>query len=121
MSLLQKPFSEMTRDEVMLAIELWDMRNSSVRFMNESYVAPERPTRLYVHSDYMGSDIHGLQSMADGKKYDSKSAYYKSLKAHGCEIVGNEKQGSGHVEQYTDSQATYERELKTTIEKLQSQ
>lgn len=28
---------------------------------------------------------------ADGKRYSSKSAYYKAVRAAGCEIVGNEK------------------------------
>jgi hypothetical protein len=31
-----------------------------------------------------------IRSMADGKLYDSKSAYYGSVKAAGCEIVGND-------------------------------
>lgn len=27
----------------------------------------------------------------DGKRYDSKSQYERAVKAHGCEIVGNDK------------------------------
>lgn len=42
-------------------------------------------------SDDLPSD--GLLSQADGKKYNSKSSYYKSLKENGYEIVGNEKLG----------------------------
>jgi hypothetical protein len=34
--------------------------------------------------------LDGLMSHVDGKRYDSKSAYYRSVKAAGCEIVGNE-------------------------------
>lgn len=30
------------------------------------------------------------KSMADGKTYDSRSAYYRSLNAQGYEIVGND-------------------------------
>ncbi len=33
--------------------------------------------------------IAGVLNHADGKKYDSYSAYKKSVKAHGCEIVGD--------------------------------
>jgi hypothetical protein len=33
-----------------------------------------------------------MVSHADGKTYDSKSTYYKSLKEQGFEIIGNEKQ-----------------------------
>jgi hypothetical protein len=32
-----------------------------------------------------------IRSMADGKMYDSKSVYTRSVKAHGCEIIGNDK------------------------------
>ncbi len=32
-----------------------------------------------------------LQSMADGQTYDSKSAYYRSVKDAGCEIVGDDR------------------------------
>lgn len=32
-----------------------------------------------------------IVSMADGRVYDSKSAYYSSVREHGCEIVGNER------------------------------
>lgn len=36
--------------------------------------------------DYM----EPMQSMADGREYDSRSSYYKSLKEQGMEIVGND-------------------------------
>ena len=32
-----------------------------------------------------------LRSMADGRVYDSRSAYYASVRAAGCEIVGDER------------------------------
>lgn len=32
-----------------------------------------------------------IVSMADGKTYDSRSAYYADLKARGSEIVGNDR------------------------------
>ena len=35
--------------------------------------------------------MDALRSMADGKMYDSKSAYYGSVKRAGCEIVGNDR------------------------------
>lgn len=37
-----------------------------------------------VISDSMG--VQGVQSMADGKYYDSKSAYYNSLKSRGLAV-----------------------------------
>ena len=36
--------------------------------------------------------IDPIVSHADGKTYESKSTYYKSLKEQGFEIIGNEKQ-----------------------------
>lgn len=35
--------------------------------------------------------MDAIQSMADGKMYDSKSNYYRDLKARGYEVVGNER------------------------------
>lgn len=32
-----------------------------------------------------------IVSMADGREYDSKRAYHKSVRAAGCEIVGDDK------------------------------
>lgn len=40
--------------------------------------------------DRMTGGVNGMLSMADGKHYDSKSAYYKSLKERGCEIVSDD-------------------------------
>lgn len=49
------------------------------------------PTRCYRPRIMIISDQHEpFKSMADGKMYDSKSAYRRSLKVHGCEEVGNE-------------------------------
>lgn len=56
----------------------------------------------YVRTDGMDP----IRSMADGRLYDSKSAYYASVKRAGCEIIGNDTGGSpprpgyqaGHVE-----------------------
>lgn len=59
-----------------------------------------------------------IQSMADGQIYDSKSRYYDSVRAHGCEIVGNEKAAF-------DKQPTYEPQgvrdsMKQAIEQLEA-
>ena len=34
--------------------------------------------------------MDAIQSMANGEMYDSRSAYYRSVKQAGCEIVGDE-------------------------------
>lgn len=45
--------------------------------------------RFYVQSD----NIDAFRSMADGRTYDSKSAYRADLKARGLVEVGNDSQG----------------------------
>ena len=35
--------------------------------------------------------LHGIRSQADGKKYDSRSSYYKSLKDQGAYIVDHKE------------------------------
>lgn len=47
-----------------------------------------RSTASYVISDDLG--INGVFCHADGKMYDSKSQYYKSVKEKGYEVVGND-------------------------------
>jgi hypothetical protein len=49
-----------------------------------TYVAP----CVHINSDYL--DHKGVMCPADGKTYDSKSAYYKAVKSKGLEIVGND-------------------------------
>ena len=44
------------------------------------FIAP----KIYLNSDDLG--IHGIVNQADGKTYDSKSEYYKSIKAKGLVI-----------------------------------
>lgn len=57
---------------------------SPLKLLPEGFSAP------MIGSDSLNG-IGGVQSMADGKYYDSKSEYRKSLKAHGYIEVGNEK------------------------------
>lgn len=49
--------------------------------------APRAATGMQIIPD----TIDSFKSMADGKYYDSKSAYRRELKARGYEEVGNER------------------------------
>lgn len=49
----------------------------------------------HVISDYTGGGIDGIKSMADGKYYDSKSAYRKELKRQGLVELGNDAPTKG--------------------------
>lgn len=58
------------------------------------------PDQVYVGgpnviSDSLGEGVQGLTNMADGKQYDSKSAYRKSLKEHGMVEMGNDAPTEG--------------------------
>jgi hypothetical protein len=60
-----------------------------------------------------------VKSMADGRVYDSRSAYYRSVKNAGCEIVGDDRAGFGKRPEFTPH-AGVERDIKRTIEQLRS-
>lgn len=52
----------------------------------------EESKRTALSAPYIISDtMDPIRSMADGRMYDSKSAYTRGVKALGCEIVGNDK------------------------------
>lgn len=60
----------------------------------EAHLAPRLPSKRSdtVTAPYIRTDgMEAIRSMADGRVYDSKSAYYDSVKAAGCEIVGDDK------------------------------
>lgn len=52
----------------------------------------------------ISDNLDGLRSMADGQIYTSKRHYERSVKAHGCEIVGNEVQ-TKHIPPAYDAKA----------------
>lgn len=50
----------------------------------------------FVRTDGMDA----IRSMADGQVYDSRSAYYRSVRQAGCEIVGDDRGGYGKRPEY---------------------
>jgi len=58
-----------------------------------------------------------LRSMADGRLYDSKSAYYASVRRAGCEIVGDDRGGFGAGARTLPSPGA---DIKRAIEQLRS-
>ena len=51
-----------------------------------------QPRRLVGKGPMVISDnLDSVLNHVDGKRYDSKSAYYKAVRHAGCEIIGNEK------------------------------
>ncbi len=59
-----------------------------------------------------------LRSMADGRIYESRSAYYASVRAAGCEIVGEERAAFDRRRGYEPGRAGAD--IKIAIEQLRA-
>ena len=59
-----------------------------------------------------------LRSMADGRIYESRSAYYASVRAAGCEIVGDERAPFDRQSPFAPGRAGPD--IKIAIEQLRS-
>ena len=59
-----------------------------------------------------------IRSMADGRVYDSRRAYYASLRAHGCEIVGDDR--ASLERRPTARPEGVARDIQCTLEQLRS-
>jgi len=71
----------------------------------------EESTNFIVNAPYVIEDsMKPIESQADGKMYDSKRAYYQSLRNQGYEIVGNEyKDPEKRIRKKDTSSANYKR------------
>lgn len=93
----------------------------SVKSGNAQEIKPEyveRRQSAYVQSDCMGEGVQGIKSMADGKLYDSKSAYRKSLKEKGLVELGNDAPVVGKGPEASISERELKQDIKTAIEQL---
>lgn len=89
-TILTTPIEELSKAGVP-CWESWDKRNKLVIEKNKSH----KWTLTYapmIISDTIGTrtNTDGVLNPATGKKYDSKSEYYRDTKAAGCEIMGND-------------------------------
>lgn len=66
--------------------------------------------------------MEAIRSMADGRLYDGKSAYYESVKRAGCEIVGDDRAPFDRRPTHEDAGigVGVAEDLKRTIEELES-
>jgi hypothetical protein len=67
-----------------------------------------------IRSDGMGT----ILNHADGRLYDSKSAYYRAVKDAGCEIIGNEKLPERQVKEPDVKDIA--RDVKTAIQQVEA-
>lgn len=72
-----------------------------------------RQFKLNVISDDLG--IRGVYNHADGKNYDSKSAYHKALKAKGFHIRDD---APGKAKEYSPDRKEIKRDIAQAIKQL---
>lgn len=113
--LLDKPLADMTPNERVAAFAALDALTAQIRKENESFVPTYCPKAPMVISDYVPTGA--IKSMADGKMYDSKSKYYKSVKEAGMVVLGND--APRESKKKIDSDLTH-RDVKNAIERLKS-
>lgn len=84
-------------------------------------VPQEPPMKRYsynVISDSLGEGVQGLLNHADGKKYDSKSEYYKAVKAAGCVVLGSDAPTEAKQVDYKLDSREIKQDIKQAIEQL---
>jgi hypothetical protein len=84
MKCIDTPFRDLTKAELAIALDARDKIAKNVQKMNEAYVS-DQPFRVNLISDSLAP----IRNQADGKIYDSKSAYYAALKSSGHVVVEN--------------------------------
>lgn len=77
-----------------------------------------RPESPNAAPNIRADGMDAILSHADGRIYDSRSAYYASVKAAGCEIVGNDTGGFGPRPEYRPKDVG--RDIQTAMQQLQS-
>lgn len=91
-------FMEVLRIPLLDGLQLWtrkDRIDTKVLLAKERGLVSEYrsiPEKKF-HAPYVISDdlgIKGVMNPATGKMHDSKSNYYKDVRAAGCEIMGND-------------------------------
>jgi len=71
---------------------------------------------IQIISDDLG--IQGVLNHADGKKYDSKSQYYRAVKQAGCVVMGTDAPTTCKEPEYKICENTLKRDIKEAIEQL---
>lgn len=99
----------------------WEPRDAVLR--KRALVAASTSKRSdEVPLPHIISDCVELRSMLDGKIYTSKRAYYDSVKAGGCEIVGNDDQTKYSTPTYDEKKHTADiaADVKRAIQEVSS-
>ena len=87
--LLHTPLKDLTSEQRLLALGAHDRYIEAVRKANKSFKPKPVKSVHHIISDELG----GIVNPADGKHYDSKSKYYKAVKASGSHVVESGEMG----------------------------
>ena len=73
---------------------------------------------VQIIGDYINGAGGSVKNMADGKVYDSKSAYYKAVKAAGCVVMGNDAPKQAKEAEYKINERELKQDIANSIQQL---
>jgi hypothetical protein len=97
--LLKTPLRELTSEQKTQALMAYERKVAAVMAENKKF-KPSLTIGIHIMSDDFKDGA--IFCPADGKTYDSKSAYKKAVKSKGYEIVGEKQSPTRPVEQQID-------------------
>lgn len=106
----------------------WIYDSASGRLVPKGeYLRLKSERKVEKRSDFAFPAVIGamapIKSMADGKIYDDKRSYYKSIAREGCEVIGFDKNWTDHIASSFDEKS-YEADVvgdvKRAIEEISS-
>lgn len=92
---------------------VWVIRDNE---LIPKHLAPPLNRKFAEGPMVIGDCMDRTLNPADGRQYDSKRAYYKAVRAAGCEIIGNEAGTASSRPQMHDPVD----EIKAAIEQIES-
>jgi hypothetical protein len=104
----------MARSSFVYCRDSGQMIPKSEYLRRKALVTPDRTSSL-ARPHVIGS-MEPIRSMADGRIYDDKRSYEKSLARHGCEVIGFDKNWTDHVKP-TYSEKAHEADIVADVKK----
>lgn len=83
-----------------------------ILYMGSGLGAPQ------IISDYINGAGGHVKNMADGKIYDSKSSYYKAVKAAGCVVMGTDAPKEAKPTEYKINERELKQDIAQAIQQL---
>lgn len=113
--LLRTPLREMTPAMFKLAEKARDRKLAQISKENKKFKRTPRKHLKTTTVSHLSDGMDAIRNPADGKIYDSKSAYYKSLKERGL-VINDGNYASKKTEAFNEKR--FDQAFKQTMEKL---